>query len=392
MKKLLGIIIIGMLWCSSVLASEDKYWKIDNDYLTPQCFVYEYISGDNFKEFYNRYSPAIMKAYGDEDRDKKQKIFIFNERIGSFFPKYIPIGEEFKASWGDTLSLTTYLKDCAKSTHTKIDKSKDYYQLVDDDKVEFNTAKWSFKNKCLVYASDLISISKAKCLDIKTVAYTEVFTGGTMQPITQYNTYGIYEIDGEKIILPLQFNAELVKEKENIKNVSYDWFKTHSKSLTANQLIDEKVYDFLKNNISSKKLYLGMSRGKKEEPLINSFMKVMGGSPDDVIYIDDNRYIFTSACRHQSCGEKGVLFIDTQEKLTIGLIRHFFMGEVREHDDGAFLIFSKKHKSFEEVPKIFIKMVKEWVGTSNNNNPPGVVRFIGIDGEIIDVTAKYKLY
>ena len=37
-------------------------------------------------------------------------------------------------------------------------------------------------------------------------------------------------------------------------------------------------------------------------------------------------------------------------------------------------------------------MVKEWVGTSNNNNPPGVVRFIGIDGEIIDVTAKYKLY
>ena len=68
------------------------------------------------------------------------------------------------------------------------------------------------------------------------------------------------------------------------------------------------------------------------------------------------------------------------------------MGEVREHDDGAFLIFSKKHKSFEEVPKIFIKMVKEWVGTSNNNNPPGVVRFIGIDGEIIDVTAKYKLY
>ena len=388
MKKFLVLSILSIFFALPVNAI-DKYWKIGDDYLTPQCFVYEYISGDNFKEFYNRYSPAIMKAYGDEDRDKKQKIFIFNKRIGKFFPKYIPIGEEFKASWGDTLSLTTYLKDCAKSTHTKIDKSKDYYQLVDDDKVEFNTVKWSFKNKCLVYASDLISISKAKCLDIKTVAYTEVFTGGTMQPITQYNTYGIYEIDGEKIILPLQFNAELVKEKENIKNVSYDWFKTHSKSLTANQLIDEKVYDFLKNNISSKKLYLGMSRDKKAEPLINSFMKVMGGSPDNVIYIDDNRYIFTSACRHQSCSEKGVLFIDTEKKNTIGLIRHNFINDTEFSSEEDFLIFSKNHKTFGEVPVIFIEMVKEWVTTSHMNGPPSKVRYIGSDDKIVDITNKY---
>ena len=388
MKKFLVLSILSIFFALPVNAI-DKYWKIGDDYLTPQCFVYEYISGDNFKEFYNRYSPAIMKAYGDEDRDKKQKIFIFNKRIGKFFPKYIPIGEEFKASWGDTLSLTTYLKDCAKSTHTKIDKSKDYYQLVDDDKVEFNTVKWSFKNKCLVYASDLISISKAKCLDIKTVAYTEVFTGGTMQPITQYNTYGIYEIDGEKIILPLRFNAELVKEKENIKNVSYDWFKTHSKSLTANQLIDEKVYDFLKNNISSKKLYLGMSRDKKAEPLINSFMKVMGGSPDNVIYIDDNRYIFTSACRHQSCSEKGVLFIDTEKKNIIGLIRHNFINDTEFSSEEDFLIFSKNHKTFGEVPVIFIEMVKEWVTTSHMNGPPSKVRYIGSDDKIVDITNKY---
>ena len=388
MKKFLVLSILSIFFALPVNAI-DKYWKIGDDYLTPQCFVYEYISGDNFKEFYNRYSPAIMKAYGDEDRDKKQKIFIFNKRIGKFFPKYIPIGEEFKASWGDTLSLTTYLKDCAKSTHTKIDKSKDYYQLVDDDKVEFNTVKWSFKNKCLVYASDLISISKAKCLDIKTVAYTEVFTGGTMQPITQYNTYGIYEIDGEKIILPLQFNAELVKEKENIENISYDWFKTHSKSLTANQLIDEKVYDFLKNNISSKKLYLGMSRDKKAEPLINSFMKVMGGSPDNVIYIDDNRYIFTSACRHQSCSEKGVLFIDTEKKNIIGLIRHNFINDTEFSSEEDFLIFSKNHKTFGEVPVIFIEMVKEWVTTSHMNGPPSKVRYIGSDDKIVDITNKY---
>ena len=116
--------------------------------------------------------------------------------------------------------ITTLIKDAdafEECINQIIDKSKDYYQLVDDDKVEFNTAKWSFKNKCLVYASDLISISKAKCLDIKTVAYTEVFTGGTMQPITQYNTYGIYEIDGEKIILPLHLMLNLLKKKKTLK-------------------------------------------------------------------------------------------------------------------------------------------------------------------------------
>ena len=97
MKKFLVLSILSIFFALPVNAI-DKYWKIGDDYLTPQCFVYEYISGDNFKEFYNRYSPAIMKAYGDEDRDKKQKIFIFNKRIGKFFPKYIPIGEEVKAS------------------------------------------------------------------------------------------------------------------------------------------------------------------------------------------------------------------------------------------------------------------------------------------------------
>ena len=386
MKKLFLYTLLGLLWCSSVVAAEDKYWKIGDDYLTPQCFVYEFISSDNLEEFYNKYSTAYMKAYGEKDRDEKQKMLIFKERIGKFFPKYIPIGEKFKASWGDTLSLTTYLKDCAKSTHTKIDKSKDYYELVDDKMVY--KFKNSLRNKCLLFASDLIAISKAKCLDIKTVAYTMVFTGGTMPATTQYNTYGIYEVDGEKIILPLRFSVELIQEKENIKNISYDWFKTHSNSSTSNDLIDEKVYSFLKNNISSKKLSLGMSRGKKV-PLLDTYIKVIQGVPGDVIYTDNNRYLFTSACRHQSCPEKGVLFIDTQKKLTIGLIRHFYMDEVREHDEGAYLIFSKNLKSFEEIPEVFIKMVKDWVVSSHMNSPPKVVRFLGADDKIIDVTDKY---
>ena len=54
-----------------------------------------------------------------------------------------------------------------------------------------------------------------------------------------------------------------------------------------------------------------------------------------------------------------------------------------------FLIFSKNHKTFEEVPIIFIEMVKEWVTTSHMNEPPSKVRFIGSDDKIVEITNKY---
>ena len=131
-----------------------------------------------------------------------------------------------------------------------------------------------------------------------------------------------------------------------------------------------------------------MSRGEKI-PIFNSFFGVLGGPPGKVIYSDNNRYIFTSGCRHHSCDEKGVLFIDTQEKLTIGLIRHFYLGDSKWNGKADFLIFSKNHKSFEEIPKVFIQMVKDWVISSHANKPPKIVRFIGADDKIIDVTSKY---
>ena len=96
--------------------------------------------------------------------------------------------------------------------------------------------------------------------------------------------------------------------------------------------------------------------------------------------------MFTSACRRSSCDEKGFVFIDTKNKLTIGLIRHFFLNS-GTFSKGDFLIFSKSHKSFEEVPKIFIEKVKEWSKKREINS--NVVRFIGADDKIIDVTSKY---
>ena len=80
--------------------------------------------------------------------------------------------------------------------------------------------------------------------------------------------------------------------------------------------------------------------------------------------------------------------MNTEEKFTIGLIRHFDINnEENENssDEGDFLIFSKTHKSFDEIPKVFIQSVKNWINTSNRNNPPYKVRFIGSDNSIKEV-------
>jgi len=172
--------------------------------------------------------------------------------------------------------------------------------------------------------------------------------------------------------------------------ITYEWFKTQTKSTTANDLVWEDDFEnFLKRNITSKKIYLGMHRNKEKAPIIESYLKVLGGGPNDIIYKDNRKYIFTSACRNQSCSEKGVLFIDTEKKHTIGLIRHSSLNDTKFSSEPDFLIFSKNHKTFKEVPVVFIEMVKEWVTTSHMNEPPSKVRFIGSDDKIVEITNKY---
>ena len=69
------------------------------------------ISGDNFEEFYDRYSPPVIKAYKQlyEELSAK-KVNYFFKFVGNYYVTYI-LDEKFEASWGDDkLSLATSLK------------------------------------------------------------------------------------------------------------------------------------------------------------------------------------------------------------------------------------------------------------------------------------------
>ena len=86
---------------------------------------------------------------------------------------------------------------------------------------------------------------------------------------------------------------------------------------------------------------------------------------------------------------------DTKEKHVIGVIRHYdtepFDLEKDQPKSEDFLIFSKTHKKYEDLPELFFKSVDDWIKGADDYDPinPQVIRFIGADDKIIDVTSKY---
>ena len=62
MKKLLTIMVLGLfslelnVGAREVLESKKlDAWKVDGKFIIPECLVYEWYSGDNYEEFYEKY-------------------------------------------------------------------------------------------------------------------------------------------------------------------------------------------------------------------------------------------------------------------------------------------------------------------------------------------------
>ena len=123
-------------------------------------------------------------------------------------------------------------------------------------------------------------------------------------------------------------------------------------------------------------------------PLLDNFQTVLGGPPDTIKYFNNRRYVVASACRGHSCPEKGLVFIDTEDKMIIGIIRHFFLNDLDSYsEDGVFLIYTKNHKTFNDIPEMFFEVEKEW--SKERELSQTKVRFIGTDNSIKDVTREF---
>ena len=134
----------------------------------------------------------------------------------------------------------------------------------------------------------------------------------------------------------------------------------------------------------------------KDETLYQEFISVLLGPPNQIKYLEDRRYLVGDACMAHYCIAKGLFFIDTKEKHVIGVIRHFYtepfdLDKTRKKSED-FLIFSKTHKKFENLPELFLESVDDWIKGADDFDliKPQVIRFIGTDDKIIDVTKKYE--
>ena len=109
---------------------------------------------------------------------------------------------------------------------------------------------------------------------------------------------------------------------------------------------------------------------------------------------DNDRYVVISGCEYKNCTKKGLVFIDTEDNYVIALIRHQSYQPDKtdyavESDD--WLILSRAHDKYEDLPREFIDAVTEWrlvegQAVGDDTMPlPRIIRFVGGYSDKIEV-------
>ena len=195
-------------------------------------------------------------------------------------------------------------------------------------------------------------------------------------------------------------------------------FAIFNQKTPLNKLIQTKEFKkFLRNNLPSYKAYLGVSN-KKKITLAANMYKFLEYLDRDFPSSNNPRYIFIAGVSDGTDNEKGLLWIDKEKKITIGMIVHYFFDEEPFNKYGDFLFFSKDFNKFQELPEEFVLDIKKYLSTikldySGNaartpyfaaildgkfNDPkrnftylkPKKIRFVNSANEISDVTNKSK--
>jgi hypothetical protein len=130
-----------------------------------------------------------------------------------------------------------------------------------------------------------------------------------------------------------------------------------------NKLIDTKEFKkFLRNNLPNYKANLGVSNGKKITVAANMY-KFLEYLDEDFPSSNNERYIFLAGVSDGPGSEKGVLWIDKETKIAIGMIIHYYFNEEPFNKYGFFLIFSKDFNNVGELPKQFKKDLARYILT-----------------------------
>ena len=205
MKKLLGIIVLGLLLSGNAYAeikrkvlesNPDKAWNVEGNFIEPECFennLMEWMSSDNYQEYYTKY---LGKETENSSEDKEFRRFV--NSIGLYFGKEVPLNDLLNTSWDSKISLTLDLKDClipdpeiSIQTNNDEDDSENYISYEILKNYDLNQAKTLAPN----LNEEFISIKKIR---------TKFDSNSSMGVTYSIVTYGIIKKDSKLLMIPLE--------------------------------------------------------------------------------------------------------------------------------------------------------------------------------------------
>jgi hypothetical protein len=143
----------------------------------------------------------------------------------------------------------------------------------------------------------------------------------------------------------------------------------------------DKMFD------KEQKFFLGMTSNGTKETLTYHLGEVLSGSNYSGVGVDvydtDKGYAVLSACRNQSCTEKGMLFLDFKKQKSIAVIRHFFFEGSEFDRNGNLLIFSNDY-SINQFPKTFDEEIQGWMNREFSEELPSKYRFLDSSNSLVE--------
>ena len=390
----------------------DEAWKVDGKFIIPECFDYIMVSGDRYEAFYDEYFKEPQGSHWDDPKFVK-----FTENVGMYLNKEVPLNHSIDRGWdrNPKISLTKQLEGCLS------EKPETFVRF----KNEFNspsTAGYKVVHNFDRYIAKELAPYIDQIFESVKQVEIESWGGGSMPSKTHMVVFGVLELEGKKVLLPLRnksilteiakrdtffrgngrfsYEAEFDLNDDITKIININDFKQMVSSDGCFKIndfaTDGKIYNFLNKN--KLKTYCNEVRPFDD---INWLLKQREFEDSQDLIFDDKEYRFSNLIRSQvpdiqvpwaddpyrlpeelieSIWFNGdIQYLKNRQQVVItgcvykfctqkGLIFAYkdnFIGLIRhgteEWDVDDFFIFSKKHKNFIDLPDSFFVAVKAWI-------------------------------
>ena len=416
----------------------NEAWKVDGKFIKPECFDHIWVSGDRYETFYDEYFAKPTGSHWDDPNFLK---FIYE--VGMYLNKEVPLNHSIDPDWVGIpeISLTKQLEGC-------LTENPETTVRFNDEFSSSSTVAYKVMHNFDRYiAKELAPYIDQKFESVKQVEIVE-WGGGSMGPQTYIVVFGVLELEGKKVLLPLRNKSILseIKKRDSFfeptgrysYEAEFDLNDNITEIININDFKqiassdgcfkindfkrDGKIYDFLRKKNLKKYCnkirffddidwFLNQTKFKNNKDLIfndkeHRFSNLIRSQvpdiqvpwsdkpyslseelidsitlEDDIQYLNNRKQIVVSGCVYKFCSQKGFIFV--YKNNFIGLIQH----DNKDYSAQNFLVFSKNHKSLNDLPDNFFKAVTSWIEKTNSQMgfdviKPAAVRFLGSDNKI----------